>query len=252
MSKRTAGLTVAILALTVNQGVQAGWSDLLNETVTQISNNGGNELVKSSLANSDVVTGLKEALAKGVETAINSLGKPGGFEGNQLVKIAVPDSLTSVVTIARSLGQSQYIDSFESTMNAAAEKAVPEAATILSDAIRRMSINDATNIVNGADDSATEYFRKMAEASLSDKFKPIVKQATDSAGVTAAYKNLTGLASNPLLGSLLGENSSLDVDQYVTNEALDGLFKYIAIEEKRIRQNPAARTTDILKKVFGN
>jgi hypothetical protein len=251
MFNKNARLMIAILALSISQGTQAeGWLDTLQGAVDTVSKHSDNEIVKSSLANSDMVDGLKEALANGVETAIKTLGQPGGFAGNQLVKIAVPDSLKTIVATARTLGQGQYIDSFESTMNQAAEKAVPEAAVILADAIRQMSVDDAMNIVNGPDDSATQYFRKMAESSLAEKFKPIVNQATEQAGVTAAYKNLTGLASNPLVGSLLG-GSSLDLDQYVTNEALDGLFKYIAIEEKRIRDNPAARTTDLLKKVFG-
>lgn len=249
MLKRNTKLATAVIALTLTQSVQAGWLDFLTEAANTVSENGGDKIVKSSLANSEVVSGLKEALANGVESAITTLGQPGGFAGNQLVKIAVPDSLKSVTSVARTLGQGQYIDSFESTMNEAAEKAVPEAAIILANAIRDMSIDDAMNIVNGPEDSATQYFKKMSEASLSEKFKPIVKQATDTTGVTVAYKKLTETVNTPLVGSLLGE-SSLDLDQYVTNEALNGLFKYIAIEEKRIRDNPAARTTDLLKKVF--
>ena len=250
MLKRNTRLTATILALTISQGVQSDWSDMLSGAVDTVSKNAGSEIVKSTLVNSEVVDGLKEALANGVETAVKTLGQPGGFAGNKLVEIAVPDSLKTIVATARTLGQGQYIDSFESTMNQAAEKAVPEAATILADAIRQMSVDDAVNIVNGPDDSATQYFRKMAEASLTEKFKPIINQATDKAGVTVAYKNLMDKANSPLLGGLLG-GSSLDLNQYVTNEALNGLFKYIAIEEKRIRDNPAARTTDLLKKVFG-
>lgn len=251
MFKKNIGIITTTLVLSTSyQPAQAGWADVLTEATKIVSENGGNELVKSSLANSDAVTGLKEALANGVESAINSLGKSDGFSGNNLVKITVPESLNTAVIAARALGQGGYIDSFESTMNQAAEKAVPEAATILANAIRDMSVDDAVKVVNGPDDSATQYFRKMAETSLTEKFKPIVSEATNSAGVTTAYKNLTAQASNPLVGSLLG-GSSLDLDQYVTNKALDGLFKYIAIEEKRIRDNPAARTTAILQKVFG-
>ena len=250
MLKNNARLITVVLTLTCSHGVQADWGDVFTKAIETVSENGGKQLATSSLANSDAVGGLKEALANGVESAINSLGKPGGFAGNQLVQIAVPDSLKTIVTAARTLGQGQYIDSFEASMNQAAEKAVPEAATILADAIRQMSVADAVGIVNGPDDSATQYFRKMAETSLTAKFKPIVNQATNQTGVTVAYKNLMSKANNPLLGSLLG-GSSLDLDQYVTNKALDGLFKYIAIEEKSIRDNPAARTTDLLKKVFG-
>jgi hypothetical protein len=136
-------------------------------------------------------------------------------------------------------------------MNQAAEQAVPEAANILGEAIKKMSVTDAMAILNGSDDAATQYFRKVSEASLTEKFKPIISKATDSTGVTANYKTLTSQAT-PLLEGITGKKSSLDIDQYITTQSLDGLFKYIAKEEKSIRSNPAARTTDILKKVFSN
>ena len=214
-----------------------------------VSKTGGSTIAQSALSNSDIVSGLKEALANGVESAINTLGQPGGYLGNELVKIALPESLTTITATARTLGQGTTVDAFESTMNQAAEKAVPEAAGILANAIRDMSVADAMNILNGSDDAATQYFRKVSETSLIETFKPIVTQATDQAGATIAYKQLTGQAS-PLLGGLMG-GSALDLDQYVTDKSLDGLFQYIALEEKRIRDNPAARTSDLLKKVFG-
>lgn len=250
MLKIKMGLSISILALSVNHSTQAGWQDVLNDSVDQISKKSGGKISQSVLSNSEVASGLKEALAKGVESAINTLGQQGGFSGNKLVEIGVPDSLKAVASTARSLGQAEYIDSFELTMNQAAEKAVPEAAAILADAIRQMSMDDAMKILQGADDSATQYFRKVSGTSLEKSFKPIVSQATDETGVTAAYKNLTSQATS-LTGGLMG-TSSLDLDQYVTNKSLDGLFKYIAIEEKSIRDNPAARTTEVLKKVFGN
>jgi hypothetical protein len=241
-------ISAAILAILISQGVQADWTDFFKDAAEKVVKDKGSEIAKSAVSNSDVVSGLKEALANGVETAINTLGKPGGFAGNKLVEIAVPDSLKTIASTARTLGQGEYVDSFESSMNLAAEKAVPEAAEILSNAIRDMSVDDAMTILNGPDDAATQYFRKVSEASLVDKFKPIVSEATDKTGVTSAYKQLTGKAA-PLLGGIM-KGSSLDLDQYVTDKSLDGLFQYIAKEEKSIRENPAARTTDILKKVF--
>lgn len=249
MLKTKYGLSAAIITIVCSQGVQADWTDIFKDAAEKIVKEKGGEVVTSALSESEIVSGLKEALANGVESAINTLGQPGGFAGNKLVEIAVPDSLKTIAKTARTLGQGSYVDSFESSMNSAAEKAVPEAATILSNAIRDMSVTDAMNILNGSDDAATQYFRKASEASLVSKFKPIVTQATDSTGVTSYYKQLTGKVA-PLLGGLLN-NSSLDLDQYVTDEAMDGLFQYIAKEEKSIRDNPAARTTDILKKVFG-
>ena len=226
MLKTKYGFSAAIIALSISQGVQADWTDLFKEAAEKVVKEQGGEIATSALSNSEVVSGLKEALANGVETAINTLGKPGGFAGNKLVEIAVPKSLKSIASTARTLGQGSYVDSFESSLNQAAEKAVPEAATILSNAIRDMSVTDAMNILNGADDAATQYFRKAAESSLIAKFKPIVTQATDSTGVTSAYKQLTGKAA-PLLGGLM-KDSSMDLDQYVTDEAMDGLFQYIA------------------------
>lgn len=202
-----------------------------------------------ALSNSEVISGLKEAIENGIKSAIITLGQPGGFWGNKLVEIVAPDSLKTITTTARTLGLGEYVDSFESTMNQAAEKAVPEAAEILADAICQMSIDDAINILNGPDDSTTQYFRKVSGAALAERFKPIVSQATGHTGLTAAYKKLMGHAA-PLLESII-EDNALDLDQYVTDKSLEGLFKYIAMEEKRIRSNPAARTTDILKKVFG-
>lgn len=250
MKKRYIALPVTVITLCFSPVNYAGFFEQFNSVVDQASKVGGDEITQSALSNSEVVDGLKEALASGVESAIMTLGKPGGFVGNSLVEIAVPDSLETVATTARTLGQGQYVDELEMTMNVAAEKAVPEAAGILGDAIRQMSVEDAMNILNGPDDAATQYFRKVSEASLAERFKPIVAQATNQAGVTAAYKNLTGQAT-PLLSGVLG-NNALDLDQYITDQSLDGLFKYIAIEEKNIRTDPSARSTDLLKQVFGN
>ncbi len=239
---------VLLLVLTISPVCQADWMDFLQQTLGESTTDSGSKLAKSALTNSEVVTGLKETLATGVESAINSLGKPGGFSKNPLVKIAVPDSLKTVANTARTLGQGQYVDDVENTMNQAAEQAVPEAAGILADAIRKMSIDDAMTILNGPDDAATQYFRKVAGKTLAERFKPIVSQATDATGATASYKQLMGSA-NSVLGGFL-QNNSLDLDQYVTTKALDGLFQYIAKEEQAIRNNPAARTSDILQKVF--
>lgn len=249
MLKTKLTLTTLALAFTISQPAQADWLDFAKETVNKVSENGGSDMAQSALSNSDVVSGLKEALAKGVKSAITSLGTSGGFSDNSAVKIALPDSLTSIATAARTMGQGQYVDSLESTMNVAAEKAVPEAADILSNAISEMSVTDAMSILNGPDDAATQYFRKVSEASLTERFKPIVSQATDSSGVTSSYKDLTSNATS-LLGGVM-DSSPLDLDQYVTNKSLDGLFQYIAKEEQSIRSNPAARSTELLKKVFG-
>ena len=230
---------------------QAGWQDFLNSAVKAVTENKNTtEVASSMLGESEIVAGLKEALASGVETAVKTLGKTDGFMGNPLVQIPLPDSLKLVEKTARSLGQGQYADNFISTMNHAAEEAVPEAAELLGEAIRNMSVEDATKILNGPDDAATQYFRKVSGEQLANRFKPIVEKATNQAGVTSAYKGLTANAGS-LLGGFISQDS-LDVDKYITDKALDGLFIYMAIEEKKIRENPLARGTDLLKKVFAN
>ncbi|MEE9448177.1 MAG: DUF4197 domain-containing protein [Arenicellales bacterium] len=255
MTKKTALLALGtLLVVSLNSNTYAGWRDFLSGAADDLmKNKDATEAASSLLSNSDMTSGLKEALANGVESAVKTLGKKDGFMGNSLVQIPLPDSLKMIEKTARKLGQGQYADQFISTMNHAAEEAVPEAAELLGEAIRQMSVEDASDIIKGPDDAATQYFRKISGGQLAERFQPIIEKATSQFGVTSAYKSLvaqaTPMLNNPLLSSFVPADT-LDVDQYVTNKTLDGLFKYIAIEEKSIRENPAARTTDLLKKVF--
>ena len=225
--------------------LQADWMDMFKEL---LGDKQTGQAVQSALSNSEIVSGLKEALAVGVEKSITTLGRTDGFLSDKLVRIAMPDTLKTVANLARQAGQGQYVDEFDTTLNRAAEKAVPEAASILGDAIRTMTVEDATAILNGPSDAATQYFRRVSEKQLTEKFLPHVAQATDEVGVTSAYKRLMKQGGG-MLGGFLGADS-LDLDKYVTNKAMDGLFTYIALEEKQIRENPTARTTELLKKVF--
>ncbi len=243
-----------VSVLSVSGLVQAGWQDTLQGDFGGLGgilgggDNSSNAI--SALSQTEMIGGLKEALAQGTEAAINGLGKTDGFLGNNLVKIPLPEKVERIANLTRKLGGKRYVDEFVTTMNRAAEKAVPEAAAIFSDSIRDMSVQDAEKILSGADDSATLYFRETAGARLAEKFKPMVKQATDTAGVTTAYKKMVGQAG-PMV-SMLGGNNLTDVDGYVTNKAIDGLFKMIAAEEKRIRANPLASGSDLMKKVFNS
>ncbi len=239
-------LLVAAAVLTVlASSAQGDWRSIFKQF---IESDMVETATESVLSNSEVASGLKEALANGVEAAINRLGQTDGFLSDELVRIAMPDSLKTIESIARKTGQGHYVDEFITTLNRAAEQAVPEASAILGDSIRDMSVGDAKSILNGSDDAATQYFRKSSEAQLEEKFRPVVERATNSAGVTSAYKSLLGQAGGMLGGFF--NTDSLDLDRYVTDRAMDGLFKYIAIQEKQIRENPTARTTDLLKKVF--
>jgi hypothetical protein len=192
-----------------------------------------------------------------VQTAVANLGRDDGFLTNLNVKIPMPGKLSSVEKALRAAKQQKLADDFVDTMNHAAESAVPEAAGVFSDSIKQMSITDAQNILTGTNNAATEYFRKTTQTNLYAKFLPIVKTATDKCGVTAAYKTMmakVGASSQVtgLLGSTgLVKPEDMDIDAYVTHKAMDGLFKMVAAEEEKIRANPLARTTDLLKTVFG-
>jgi hypothetical protein len=245
-------LAMALLGL-LSAPAHAGWLEDLQKKlgVSQPASTTGSvgSTVAAVLSDEDVVKGLKEALSKGTQQAIANLGKDGGFLNNLDVKIPLPDELAKVEKLMRQLGQDKYADQFVATLNHAAEKAVPEAATLFADSISQMSLADAKTILNGPSDAATQYFRKTSEAKLKERFLPIVKNATDQAGVTAAYKKLMKKAGPA--AQFLGEGAT-DLDGYVNGKAVDGLFKMIAAEEKNIRENPVARTTDLLKKVFGS
>jgi hypothetical protein len=179
---------------------------------------------------------------------VAQLGKEGGYLNNLKVRIPMPGELQTAERLLRSLGQGKYADEFVATLNQAAERAVPEGTAILMDSIHNLTLADAQAIWKGPDDAATQHFRKTGEARLKERFLPIVRQATDRAGVTAAYKKLMQKAGP--YTQLLGRDNT-DLDSYVTDRALSGLFTTIAEEEKRIRQDPLARGTELLKKVFG-
>ena len=194
--------------------------------------------------------GVKETLSRSVEAAIAQLGKPDGFLADKAVRIAVPKSLEPVAKTARKLGQGKYVDQLETAMNRAAEQAVPAAAEIFGEAIRAMSVQDAIGIVGGSKDAATAYFRRTSDEALRTKMLPLVEQATDSAGVTKADKQLTDKGGGRL-AALGASKESLDIDRYVTDKALDGLFHTIAEQEAQIRENPVATGSALLKSLFG-
>jgi Protein of unknown function (DUF4197) len=202
-----------------------------------------------NVSDNDIAAGLKEALGKGVKSAITSLGKPNGFLLNPRVKIPLPKSLQKLEKGLRVAGQGKSVDAFVASMNNAAEKAVPVAVDVFVDAIRQMSFDDARKILfSGEKDSATQFFRRTSEENLRGKFRPIVEEFTAKTGVTQKYKTMVGKAG--FAARLLGQDAT-DLDGYVTQKALDGLFLLVADEERKIRENPIGRTTALLRKVFG-
>ena len=207
----------------------------------------------AALSNDQVVSGLKEALSKGVQFAVTNLGRADGFLKDAKVKIPLPPSLQKVEQALRLVRQDQLADDFITTMNRGAEAAVPEAAAVLGESVKQMSLADAKAILTSTNTAATDYFRRTSWTNLHARFLPIVQQATAKAGVTASYKRMTeraGLSSFGGFGSSLLGKDTLDIDDYVTRRSLEGLFLKIADQEKQIRENPVARTTDLLQKVF--
>ena len=204
----------------------------------------------TTLTDNEVTGGLKEALSKGVRFAIDTLGKENGFLNDVRVKIPLPSTIVKLEKGMRIAGQGAKVDDFIASMNHAAEKAVPVAVDVFVESIKQMTFTDAKNILfSKQDDSATQFFRKTTEENLRGKFRPMVEKFTAETGVTQKYKGMVGKLG--AFSGILGKDAT-DLDGYVTQKALDGLFFMVAEEEKKIRKDPIGRTTDLLKKVFGS
>jgi len=200
-----------------------------------------------AVTNQEAASGLKAALEKGSSAAVDLLGKPDGFLANKDVKIPLPGSLKKYEKLMRRFGMGKYADELILTMNRAAEAAVPEAKKLFVDAVRKMSLQDAKGILTGGQTSGTDYFKRTTSAQLREKFLPIVKSATSQVQLAETYNQYAQKGAQ--FGLVSKENANLD--DYVTQRALDGLFHMVAEEEKKIRQNPLQAGSDIIKKVFG-
>ena len=199
------------------------------------------------LSDAKIGSGLKEALKIGTENAIRFTGKLDGYFRNQAIKILMPEKLQTMEKTLRAVGLGPQVDEFILSMNRAAERAAPAAKQIFWDAIGEMTFQDAKKILSGNETAATDYFKAKTTDKLTTAFSPIVGEATNEVGVTRQYKELVGgFQSIPFV-----KTETVDIDQYVTAKALDGLFYVVAQEEKKIRTDPAARVTDLLKEVFG-
>ena len=202
----------------------------------------------SSLGSDEVARGLKEALRIGSENAVSSVSAVNGYLGNPDIRIPLPKSVQKVEKALQLAGYGDELDAFEVSMNRAAEAAAPEAKALFLDAVQQMEIEDAKRILNGRENEATLYFKDKTFTRLQEIFKPIVSESMGQVGVTRQYQDL----NNQVAQLPFAERLSFDLDQYVTDRGLDGLFHMLALEEKKIRQDPAARVTDLLKKVFAN
>jgi hypothetical protein len=200
----------------------------------------------ASFSDTQSVTGLKDALRQGASNAVASLGKQDGFLGNPKVKIPLPEPLAKAEKLMRAVGMGGQADELVTAMNRAAEAAVPEAKTLLVDAVKQMSVQDAKAILTGGEDSATRYFRSKTEGSLRTKFLPIVARTTQKVGLAQKYDAFAGQAAKT--GLISGEN--VKIENYVTQKALDGLYLTMAEQEKAFRQNPVKAGSNLAAKIF--
>ena len=223
--------TVA-LASTAGLGASAAWLPAQAAGITE----------------ADAASGIRAALEKGATAAVSLLGKPDGFLGNPQVRIPLPGVLKDSANLLKATGQQKRVEELEIAMNRAAEAAVPEAQTLLVNAVKGMSVEDAKQVITGGDNSVTNFFATKTRQPLAEKFLPIVTKATEKVSLAEKYNAVAGKAA----GFGLIKQQDANIQSYVTEKALDGLFLMIGEEEKRIRANPAAAGSAILQKVFGS
>ncbi|MCC5797723.1 MAG: DUF4197 domain-containing protein [Methylophaga sp.] len=228
--------------------VAGGWGGLLDNLNQSTRILLGQESAGST-DTATLISGLKQALEIGTERAVAEVSQPGGYLNNANIRIPLPTQVQQAGRLMRQLGLGQLADNFENSMNRAAEQAAPQATAIMMDAIRNMTIEDARGILEGGDNAATEFFQRKTRDQLTDMFRPTISNSLDSVGSTRYYNDLNRQVSAV---PVVGQNLNVDLPDYVTGKALDGLFLMIAAEEKKIRDNPAARTTELLQQVFGN
>lgn len=200
------------------------------------------------LTNKEASGGLKDALIQGASKAVGKLGVTDGFFGNPEVKIPLPDSMKKVEKTMRMLGMGKQADDLVLKMNRAAEAAAPEAKALLIDSVKKMSVDDAKAILTGGDDAATQYFKKTTSAPMAEKFLPIVKKATENVQLAQQYDKFAAMGTQYGLVS----KDQANLEQYITQKALDGVYLMMADEERAIRKDPVGQTSSLIKKVFGS
>ncbi len=237
--KRFVGVAFSVMLVSICSLAQSPLDQIWRRATSQPA---------SSLSNDKITAGLKEALKVSTTKAVAATGRPDGFLGNEAIKILLPEKVRKAGTGLRLIGMGPQLDELEVGMNRAAEQATPQAKQIFLNALMQMSIDDARQILTGSDTAATEYFRSKSSAELTTAFAPIVHRSLQNVGVVKQYNQVM---QNSMAAPLM-RNQKFDLDKYVVGKTLDGLFYMLGEEEKQIRKNPAAQTTNLLKEVFGS
>jgi Protein of unknown function (DUF4197) len=218
-----------------------------SQTLNQIINSANSIISASSLSNADITEGLKEALSVGSTKATEQSSKTDGFYKNPLIKIPYPNETREMMSTLKSVGMSKQVKAFEMQLNRAAEDAAKKAAPIFIAAIKGLTIQDGLTILKGSNDEATQYLKRNTSTNLTNEFKPVISNSLKKVQITKYWKPLfTKYNKLPMVKKV-----NPNLEDYVTQKAMEGLFKLVAQEELKIRQDPAARVSDILKKVFG-
>lgn len=228
-----------ITSLLLSSQVHAGWLDSFSKVIKPMS--------EKKLGETQIGQGLKEALSVSVDKAVQSASKEGGFNKNQAIRIEMPEQLAMMETVLRKVGMGAKVDEFEQGVNRAAEQAAPQAKKIFLNALFNMSIDDARLLLKGDNTAATQYFRKQTFQDLYKTFQPQLQKEMSKHRVSQTYDQMIA-AYNKI--PLAKKPKAISADEYATNKALDGLFYLVAEEEKKIRTDPKARVTDLLKTVF--
>ncbi|MBO0332453.1 DUF4197 domain-containing protein [Sneathiella sp. CAU 1612] len=249
--------TIAVVAMGValtfagSTNLQAGLLDKLQKTITDTTSSGSGgagSSAASNLSTGQITDGLKEALRVGTETVVGQIGTTDGYYADPAIHIPLPEKMQQAQSLLKKFGLSGMADEVEERLNRGAEAAAPKTKEIIYAAISEMTLDDAREIYNGPDDAATQYFRKVSTADLTETVRPIIEQSLQDVGAFTAYDNLVSqYKSYPLVPDIRS-----DLTGHATEMTLEGLFYYLAKEEAAIRTDPVKRTTEILTTVFGN
>ncbi|HSG92249.1 MAG TPA: DUF4197 domain-containing protein [Methylotenera sp.] len=243
---KTASLPLLFILL-FSPVAQADWGKMFEDFKNAGKSMLGQENNTAGLDNDTMINGLREALEIGSRRAISTVGQQGGYLNNPEIRIPLPPRLQQASDLMKQFGMGQMAEDFETSINRAAENAAPQATELMINAIKAMTIEDARNILQGENDAATRYFEDKTRPQLATLFSPVVDDSLNQVGATRYYNQLDEqMQAVPMLG----QNLNMDLTGYVTDQALNGLFVMLAQEELKIRDDPAARSTELLQKVF--